>query len=167
VTIRTLEPEDSPERREPALDGTVAGRVPSRPSWTTSSWSPTTPSWPSRRQSSPGCGCLPATPVWSSNRPAALGIAAVLEDRVPFRLHVVTIVCASNVDVDAYHRRVGAAPPTGRPDNCSSGSRETGFTRVSSTGHSPRRPATMAMRRRLAKRTATLRDQVGVGNGSN
>ena len=66
---------------------------------------------------------------------AALGIAAVLEDRVPFRLHVVTIVCASNVDVDAYHRRVGAAPPTGRPDNCSSGSRETGFTRVSSTGH--------------------------------
>ena len=98
---------------------------------------------------------------------AALGIAAVLEDRVPFRLHVVTIVCASNVDVDAYHRRVGAAPPTGRPDNCSSGSRETGFTRVSSTGHSPRRPATMAMRRRLAKRTATLRDQVGVGNGSN
>lgn len=45
---------------------------------------------------------------------AALGIAAILEDRDRFAgRHVVTIVCGSNVDVDAYHRWVGAAP-TGR-----------------------------------------------------
>ena len=38
----------------------------------------------------------------------ALGIAAVLEDRDRFAgRHVVTIVCGSNVDVDAYHRWVG------------------------------------------------------------
>jgi len=42
---------------------------------------------------------------------AALGIAAVLEDRDRFAgRHVVTIVCGSNVDPDAYHRWVGAAP---------------------------------------------------------
>ena len=42
---------------------------------------------------------------------AALGIAAILEDRDRFAgLHVVTIVCGSNVDVDAYRRWVGAAP---------------------------------------------------------
>jgi threonine dehydratase len=42
---------------------------------------------------------------------AALGIAAVLEDRDRFAgRHVITIVCGSNVDVDAYHRWVGAAP---------------------------------------------------------
>jgi threonine dehydratase len=41
---------------------------------------------------------------------AALGIAAVLEDRDRFAgRHVVTIVCGSNVDMDAYHRWVGAA----------------------------------------------------------
>ena len=41
---------------------------------------------------------------------AALGVAAVLEDRDRFAgRHVVTIVCGSNVDVDAYHRWVGAA----------------------------------------------------------
>ena len=41
----------------------------------------------------------------------ALGIAAVLEDRDRFAgRHVVTIVCGSNVDVDAYHRWIGAAP---------------------------------------------------------
>jgi threonine dehydratase len=46
---------------------------------------------------------------------AALGIAAILEDRDRFvGRHVVTIVCGSNVDVDAYHRWVGAAP-TNRP----------------------------------------------------
>ena len=45
---------------------------------------------------------------------AALGIAAILEDRDRFAgRHVVTIVCGSNVDVDAYHRWVGAAA-TGR-----------------------------------------------------
>jgi threonine dehydratase len=45
---------------------------------------------------------------------AALGIAAILEDRDRFAgRHVVTIVCGSNVDVDAYHRWVGA-PPTRR-----------------------------------------------------
>ncbi|MGB6205985.1 threonine ammonia-lyase, partial [Mycobacterium sp.] len=39
---------------------------------------------------------------------AALGIAAVLEDRDRFAgRHVVTIVCGSNVDIDAYHRWVG------------------------------------------------------------
>ena len=42
---------------------------------------------------------------------AALGIAAILEDRDRFTgRHVVTIVCGSNVDLDAYHRWVGAAP---------------------------------------------------------
>lgn len=40
---------------------------------------------------------------------AALGIAAILEDRDRFAdRHVVTIVCGSNVDLDAYHRWVGA-----------------------------------------------------------
>ncbi|AUA16391.1 pyridoxal-phosphate dependent enzyme [Streptomyces sp. SID8382] len=42
---------------------------------------------------------------------AALGIAALLEDPDRFAgRHIVTIVCGSNVDVDAYHRWVGAAP---------------------------------------------------------
>ena len=42
---------------------------------------------------------------------AALGIAAILEDRNRFAgRHVVTIVCGSNVDVDAYNRWVGADP---------------------------------------------------------
>ncbi|MGW3116822.1 threonine ammonia-lyase [Streptomyces sp. NPDC001107] len=45
---------------------------------------------------------------------AALGIAALLEDRDRFAgRHVVTIVCGSNVDVDAYHRWIGAAPRHG------------------------------------------------------
>ncbi|TDD00026.1 pyridoxal-phosphate dependent enzyme [Nonomuraea deserti] len=40
---------------------------------------------------------------------AALGVAAVLEDRDRFAgRHVVTIVCGSNVDLDAYHRWVRA-----------------------------------------------------------
>ncbi|MEV0590511.1 threonine ammonia-lyase [Nonomuraea cavernae] len=47
---------------------------------------------------------------------AALGIAAILEDRDRFAgRHVVTIVCGSNVDVDAYHRWVGAAPTINPP----------------------------------------------------
>jgi threonine dehydratase len=42
---------------------------------------------------------------------AALGIAAILENRDRFAgRRVVTIVCGSNVDLDAYHRWVGAAP---------------------------------------------------------
>ncbi|WP_283136939.1 threonine ammonia-lyase [Rhizohabitans arisaemae] len=42
---------------------------------------------------------------------AALGVAAVLEDRDRFAgRHVVTIVCGGNVDMDAYHRWVGTAP---------------------------------------------------------
>ena len=42
---------------------------------------------------------------------AALGIAAILEDRDRFAgRHVVTIVCGSNVDADAYRRWVGPAP---------------------------------------------------------
>ncbi|MFD4237151.1 threonine/serine dehydratase [Streptomyces sp. NPDC058542] len=42
---------------------------------------------------------------------AALGIAAILEDRDRFAgRHVVTIVCGSNVDVDLYHQWVSAAP---------------------------------------------------------
>ncbi|GAB3967038.1 pyridoxal-phosphate dependent enzyme [Actinoallomurus acanthiterrae] len=42
---------------------------------------------------------------------AALGIAAILEDHDRFAgRHVVTIVCGSNVDLDAYHRWVGTAP---------------------------------------------------------
>jgi threonine dehydratase len=38
---------------------------------------------------------------------AALGVAAILED--PHRFagrHVITIICGSNVDLDAYHRWV-------------------------------------------------------------
>ncbi|GAA3929148.1 hypothetical protein Aau02nite_79870 [Amorphoplanes auranticolor] len=36
---------------------------------------------------------------------AALGVAAVLEDRDRFAgRHVATIICGSNVDPDAYHR---------------------------------------------------------------
>ncbi|MGW7067291.1 threonine ammonia-lyase [Streptomyces sp. NPDC054855] len=42
---------------------------------------------------------------------AALGIAAVLEDRDRFAgRHVVTILCGSNVDMDAYHRWLGSPP---------------------------------------------------------
>ena len=42
---------------------------------------------------------------------AALGIAAILENRDRFAgRHVVTIVCGSNVDLDAYRRWVDAAP---------------------------------------------------------
>ena len=38
---------------------------------------------------------------------AALGVAAVLEDPDRFAgRHVVTIICGSNVDLDAYHRWV-------------------------------------------------------------
>ncbi|GAA2312864.1 pyridoxal-phosphate dependent enzyme [Nonomuraea roseoviolacea subsp. roseoviolacea] len=42
---------------------------------------------------------------------AALGVAAILEDRDRFAgRHVATVVCGGNVDMDAYHRWVGAAP---------------------------------------------------------
>ncbi len=42
---------------------------------------------------------------------AALGLAAILEDRDRFAgRHVVTIVCGSNVDIEAYHRWIGTAP---------------------------------------------------------
>jgi threonine dehydratase len=42
---------------------------------------------------------------------AALGIAAILEDRDRFAgRHVVTIVCGSNVDMNAYHHWIGATP---------------------------------------------------------
>ncbi|MBK6010441.1 threonine/serine dehydratase [Streptomyces sp. MBT53] len=42
---------------------------------------------------------------------AALGIAAVLEDRDRFAgRHVVTIVCGGNVDGDVYRRWIGTAP---------------------------------------------------------
>ncbi|MFE2416945.1 threonine/serine dehydratase [Streptomyces hokutonensis] len=42
---------------------------------------------------------------------AALGIAAIIEDRDRFAgRHVVTIVCGGNVDADAYRRWIGAAP---------------------------------------------------------
>jgi threonine dehydratase len=45
---------------------------------------------------------------------AALGIAAILEDPDRFAdRHVVTIVCGSNVDLNAYHHWVGAAPSPG------------------------------------------------------
>ena len=47
--------------RQPAGD-------PTRPSWTTSSWSLTTPSWFRRRRSSPVCGCSSTMPASSSNR---------------------------------------------------------------------------------------------------
>ncbi|MFE6358664.1 threonine/serine dehydratase [Streptomyces sp. NPDC057806] len=39
---------------------------------------------------------------------AALGIAAVLEDRARFAgRHIATVVCGSNVDLDSYHRWIG------------------------------------------------------------
>ncbi|MDV9171329.1 pyridoxal-phosphate dependent enzyme [Streptomyces sp. W16] len=42
---------------------------------------------------------------------AALGIAAILEDRDRFAgRHVVTIVCGGNVDAGAYRRWIGSAP---------------------------------------------------------
>ncbi|KLO26576.1 threonine dehydratase [Mycolicibacter heraklionensis] len=42
---------------------------------------------------------------------AALGIAAILEDRDRFAgRHVVTVVCGSNVDVDAFQRWIGSVP---------------------------------------------------------
>jgi threonine dehydratase len=42
---------------------------------------------------------------------AALGVAAVLENRARFAgRHVVTVVCGGNVDVDAYRGWVGLAP---------------------------------------------------------
>jgi threonine dehydratase len=45
---------------------------------------------------------------------AALGIAAVLEDRDRFAgRRVVTVVCGSNVDIDTFHRWTGT--PTGVP----------------------------------------------------
>lgn len=45
---------------------------------------------------------------------AALGIAAILEDRDRFAgRHVVTVLCGSNVDVEAYRRWIG--PPAARP----------------------------------------------------
>ncbi|MFE7767175.1 threonine/serine dehydratase [Streptomyces sp. NPDC057438] len=44
---------------------------------------------------------------------AALGIAAILEDRDRFAgRHVVTVVCGGNVDLDAYHRWVGYEGPS-------------------------------------------------------
>ncbi|MFC7565080.1 threonine/serine dehydratase [Actinomadura namibiensis] len=46
----------------------VAGRVPSRRSWTTSCWWPTTPCWSRRRRSSPVCGCSSTARASSSNR---------------------------------------------------------------------------------------------------
>ncbi|MFC0108000.1 threonine ammonia-lyase [Kibdelosporangium aridum] len=43
---------------------------------------------------------------------AALGVAAVLEDRDRFAgRHVVSVICGSNVDLDAYHRWVGRSEP--------------------------------------------------------
>ncbi|WP_420310857.1 threonine ammonia-lyase [Streptomyces sp. YS-B37] len=48
---------------------------------------------------------------------AALGIAAILENRDRFAgRHVVTVVCGSNVDADAYRRWVGGAPSAGHDD---------------------------------------------------
>ncbi|GGK70915.1 threonine dehydratase [Sphaerisporangium melleum] len=45
---------------------------------------------------------------------AALGIAAILEDRDRFAgRHVVTIICGGNVDLPAYHRWTGAPPVHG------------------------------------------------------
>lgn len=42
---------------------------------------------------------------------AALGIAAIIEDRDRFAgRHVATIVCGSNVDLDTYHRWIDGAP---------------------------------------------------------
>ncbi|GCD92704.1 threonine ammonia-lyase [Embleya hyalina] len=44
---------------------------------------------------------------------AALGIAAILEDRDRFAdRHVATIVCGGNVDMPSYHRWTGTAPTT-------------------------------------------------------
>jgi threonine dehydratase len=42
---------------------------------------------------------------------AALGLAAILEDRDRFAgRHVVTVICGSNVDLPRYHHWIGANP---------------------------------------------------------
>lgn len=53
---------------------------------------------------------------------AALGVAALLEDRDRFAgRHVVTVVCGGNVDPDAYRRWVARSSST--PSNASTASR--------------------------------------------
>ncbi|WP_267313242.1 pyridoxal-phosphate dependent enzyme [Allosaccharopolyspora coralli] len=44
---------------------------------------------------------------------AALGIAAILEDRDRFAGRHVAIMCGSNVNMDAYHHWIGATPTGG------------------------------------------------------
>ncbi|MGH3545912.1 MAG: HipA N-terminal domain-containing protein [Mycobacteriales bacterium] len=83
------------------------------------------PSWiPCRSTAgrSPSCAAWSITAVAGSPcRAAALGIATILKstgfkdrDRFAGR-HVVTIVCGSNVDVDAYHGWVGTRSLGGQP----------------------------------------------------
>ena len=90
-------------------DGVAAG-VPSLPFWTTSSWS-LTAVLVQEASIIAGMRMLLDHAGLVVEPSAALGIAAILEDRDRFAgRHVVTIVCGSNVDLDAYHRWVGAAP---------------------------------------------------------
>src|ERR1700722_2356994 len=75
---------------------------------------------------------------------AALGIAAILEDPDRFAgRHVVTIVCGSNVDPDAYHRWVGGGPAGGGRAAPARGRRPTGRTRLPPRGRSGQNAATI------------------------
>ena len=68
--------------------------------------------WSRRRRSSPACGCSWTTLASSSNRRprSASRRSSKTVTASPAGTFEVTIVCGSNVDVDAYHRWVGAAP---------------------------------------------------------
>ena len=71
----------------------------------------TMPSWSPRRRSSPACGCSWTTLASSPNRrPHSASRRSSKTVTASPAWHVVTIVCGSNVDLDAYHRWVGAAP---------------------------------------------------------
>ena len=63
-----------------------------------------------RRRSSRACGCSSTTLASSSNRRPRSASRRSSKTVTASPVHVVTIVCGSNVDPDAYHRWVGAAP---------------------------------------------------------
>ena len=81
------------------------------PSWTISSWSLSNAVLVQEASIIAGMRMLLDHAGLVVEPSAALGIGAILEDRDRFSgRRVVTIVCGSNVDVDVYHRWVGAAP---------------------------------------------------------
>jgi hypothetical protein len=85
----------------------VAGRRPSGPYLTISSWSPTTRSWSGRRRSSPACGCSSTRPAWPSShrrRSASQRYSRIATVRRPPRGH----------DRVRQQRRRGRLPPLDR-----------------------------------------------------